>query len=254
MGTRLQNDRFDFEYLESHIDSTVLWERHCHALYELITVLEGEIAIAVEGRMYHLRRDQAIIIPPLCYHTLETERKCLYRRITVQFDRSAIPQVLHPHFPENQTVIRVFDCPSLAELQDICLAGQPGFYEPLAESLMIRALYDSIRITDAPDGDDTDKYLAKLLSYIDEHLCEKILLSDLAACIPQSKSSVCHIFQKKMNIPPKQYILQKKLALADKLIRSGVSATEAAKRVGYENYSNFYRMYRKHFAADSRET
>ncbi|MBQ7921914.1 MAG: helix-turn-helix domain-containing protein [Clostridia bacterium] len=247
MGNCLHNDRFAFEYLESYVDNTVLWEQHCHALYELITVLEGEITIAVEGRLYHLRLDQTIIIPPLCYHTVETNRKCLYRRVTVMFDRSAIPEVLRGHFPENHMEIPVFYCHSLSGLREICLSEQPAFYEPLAESLMIRAFYDSIQGEHISHSDEVDKWLEKLISYIDEHLCEKILLSDLAACIPQSKSSVCHIFQRKMNISPKQYILQKRMALANKLIRDGMSVTAAAKRVGYENYSNFYRMYRKHF-------
>mgnify|MGYP003307143845 CR=1 FL=1 len=49
-----------------------------------------------------------------------------------------------------------------------------------------------------------------------------------------------------MKISPKQYILQKKLALASKLIDEGVPRTVAAMQVGYENYSNFYRMYQKH--------
>lgn len=250
MGKHLHNNRFDFEYLESYIDNTILWERHCHALYELITIVEGEIIIAVEGRLYHLRRDQTIIIPPLCYHTVETARECLYRRVTVMFDRTAIPEALHDYFPGTHTEVSVFHCQPLRELKDICLAEDPAFYEPLAESLMIRALYDSIRGDRIPVNDTVDRYLEGLISYIDEHLCEKILLSDLAACIPQSKSSVCHIFQKKMNISPKQYILQKKLALADKLIRDGMAITAAARRVGYENYSNFYRMYRKHFQGD----
>ncbi len=49
-----------------------------------------------------------------------------------------------------------------------------------------------------------------------------------------------------MKISPKQYILQKKPAYAAQLIRQGMPSTPAAMRVGYENYSNFYRMYRKH--------
>ena len=48
-----------------------------------------------------------------------------------------------------------------------------------------------------------------------------------------------------MNISPKQYILQKKLALANKLMDEGVPRTVVAMQVGYENYSNFYRLYRK---------
>jgi len=38
-------------------------------------------------------------------------------------------------------------------------------------------------------------------------------------------------------------------ALAAKLIREGTPPTEVALRVGYENYSNFYRMYQRHLHA-----
>ena len=71
------------------------------------------------------------------------------------------------------------------------------------------------------------------------------MLDDLAAYTSRSKSSFCHLFEARMNITPKQYILQKKLALASKLIDEGVPRTAAAMRVGYDNYSNFYRLYHK---------
>ena len=84
-----------------------------------------------------------------------------------------------------------------------------------------------------------------MLTYIDEHLCEKILLEDLALHVACSVSSLCHLFQRRMNVSPKQYILHKKMALANKLIRDGTPPTSASLLVGYENYSNFYRLYSK---------
>ena len=43
--------------------------------------------------------------------------------------------------------------------------------------------------------------------------------------------------------------MQKKLALASKLIDEGMPRTVAAMQVGYENYSNFYRLSLKHYGA-----
>ena len=48
-----------------------------------------------------------------------------------------------------------------------------------------------------------------------------------------------------MKISFKQYVLQKKMAYATRLMLNGVSAGEAAKTIGYENYSNFYSVYKK---------
>ena len=43
----------------------------------------------------------------------------------------------------------------------------------------------------------------------------------------------------------KQYVLKKKMTYASMLIDEGISVTNAARTVGYENYSNFYRIYKK---------
>ena len=250
MGNRLQNDQFLFEYLESYVEDTVLWERHCHIFFEMITVLEGWITIVVEGQSYTVKRNQTIIIPPLCYHTVSAEQKGVYRRITATFYAEAIPSEIFDPFTASLAKILPFQCNCLKELKEICTAENPTFYAPLANSLMIRAFYDCIDREHSSVQDKTEDTIQKLILYIDEHIEEKILLEDLAACITQSKSSIGHMFQEKMNISPKQYILQKKLAYAEKLIREGIPITAAAKQVGYDNYSNFYRMYRKHVAKD----
>ena len=59
--------------------------------------------------------------------------------------------------------------------------------------------------------------------------------------------TVSHLFCREMKISPKQYVLQKKLSYAARLISEGVAATEAARRVGYDNYANFYKLHKKLF-------
>ena len=120
-----------------------------------------------------------------------------------------------------------------------------SFYAPLLQSLMTETFYDALQMPQTLAQIDTDEFLQKAFEYIDLHLHEKILLDDIAKYTSRSKSSFCHLFEAKMNISPKQYILQKKLALANKLMDEGVPRTVVAMQVGYENYSNFYRLYRK---------
>ena len=112
---------------------------------------------------------------------------------------------------------------------------------------MVQNFYEYIEARQKSTETEADAFLQRSIAYIEGHLSEKILLDDLAKLTSRSKSSFCHLFEEKMKISPKQYILQKKLALANKLIRDGVPATVAAMRVGYENYSNFYRVYKRQF-------
>lgn len=242
----LKTDDFAFEYVESEADHPIFRESHCHAQFEMIAVADGDITVMLEGQNYRLKENQIIIIPPLCYHSVTSNGKGSYRRITALFDIDAIPSVLQNEFIKcgRDTVI---DASRMKKIKEIYQKKDPSFYAPLLQSMMIEIFYDALQIPQESAKNETDEFIKKTIQYVDSHLHEKILLDDLARYTSRSKSSFCHLFEAKMNISPKQYILQKKLALAEKLIDEGVPHTVAAMQVGYENYSNFYRIYTKHF-------
>ncbi|MBE6592348.1 MAG: AraC family transcriptional regulator [Ruminococcaceae bacterium] len=234
------------EYLETTTTHRVLWERHCHAKYEMIAVAKGDITVMLEGRSYRLKKNQIIIIPPLFYHSVTLNEEGSYRRITALFGPDVIPGVLREELSkqERNTVV---EASCMEKLKGICQKEDKSFYLPLLEGIMTGIFYDAFLMPQNNSKIQADEFLQKTFDYIDLHLHEKISLDDLSRHTARSKSSFCHLFESKMNISPKQYILQKKLALAVKLIGEGVSHTEAAMQVGYENYSNFYRLYRKYF-------
>lgn len=243
---KLQSEQFCVRYVESEIESAVLWESHCHPQYEMIAVLEGEICVLAQGRSYRLTEHKAVIVPPLLYHTITADKKGTYRRVTALFDLAAVPDVLHAHFCAKDAALTVFEADVARELKRLCLSEEKALYLPLAKALLTQLFYGDFSAKGAVTGGEIDEFLQKILAYIDAHLCEPISLEDLAALCARSKSSACHLFEQKMGISPGQYILQKKLALASKLIRDGVPPTEVAARVGYDNYGNFYRVYKKH--------
>ena len=246
MILELKTKDFEMEYIESKIDHPILWENHCHAKYEMIAVAEGDITVILEGQKYRLKENQIIIVPPLFYHSVPANGGERYRRITALFGLDAIPSALQDTFT-NQVRRIAIDASRIEKIKEICQKTNASFYEPLLQSLMIEIFYDALQIPQISAKIETDEFLQKTFEYIELHLYEKILLDDLAKYTSRSKSSFCHLFETKMNISPKQYILQKKLALASKLIDEGVPNTVAAMQVGYENYSNFYRIYFKHF-------
>ena len=237
---------YDLEYIESKIYQSVLWENHCHAQFEMIAVLEGEISVMLEGRDYRLQENQTIIIPPLCYHSVTVIGGGIYRRITALFGADSIPEVLKSELSGESEDISVFFSSNTERLMEVCQNEDASFYAPLVQSLMVQIFYEARGGAKRGKDPKTDEFLQRVVFYIDKHLNEKILLSDIAKYTSRSKSSFCHLFEEKMRISPKQYILRKRLALASKLISEGTPPTVAASQVGYENYSNFYRMYIRH--------
>ena len=198
--------KFEFKYVESKIDHSISWESHCHAQYEMIAVADGDITVMMEGQKYRLQKNQIIIIPPLFYHSVTANGEGSYRRITALFGIDAIPSVLQDEF-KSQGKTTAIDTSRIEKIKEICQNDNPSFYAPLLQSLMIEIFYDALQITQIPVKNEADEFVQKAIRYVDCHLHEKILLDDLARYTSRSKSSFCHLFEEKMNISPKQYIL-----------------------------------------------
>ena len=245
-----QISKFRPEYMESSIEQPMLWERHCHAQFEMIAVVRGDITLVLEGTPYRLQKNHAIIIPPLLYHSVTANEKGSYRRVTALFGLDAIPTAIQSTFLQRDRDAMIVASPTVERIGQACLEENKEFYAPLIECLIVQILYEALQEKQQRSRIDADDFLHKTLQYIDRHLHEKILLDDLARHTARSKSSFCHLFEEKMNISPKQYILQKKLALAGKMIEEGVPHNVVARQLGYENYSNFYRIYLKHFGVN----
>lgn len=239
----MKAEGFELHYAKDEIKNGVLWENHCHAHFEMIAVLTGDICIALEGKEFHLGAGDAILVPPLCYHALTARKKCAYHRLTAAFEEAIIPPVMGDMLHEPHLFYA--GKAQIEHLRALCEEENAAFFAPLAAALMIQLLY-TCATTRSDSTKITDPTLHSALLYIEEHLCDPLHLDELAAAVPCSKSLLCHRFQEKMKVSPKQYILQKRMALAAKLIREGVPPTKVALRVGYENYGNFYRMYQKH--------
>ena len=113
--------------------------------------------------------------------------------------------------------------------------------------MIIQLFYLRVHTLDAVSTDtDADRFLLQIISYIDDHLLDRIMLDDIAEHTARSKSFVCHLFQEKMGVSPKQYILQKQMAYAQMKIREGHAATAVSEELGYRSYATFWRIYQKY--------
>jgi AraC-like DNA-binding protein len=251
-----KSGEFHFECIDGYVDATPIWESHCHIDFEMIYVVEGDISVVLEGRRFRCQTGQTVILPPLTYHSVRANQKGKYSRVTALFSEGSIPYQIREEVISALDQNPVVDNEEFSGIAELLSHTDDDKYLPLAQSAMIRIFYTIAERSDTDlehgkqdkrEQRDMDSKLAEIISYIDDRICEKITLDDVADGLFISKSTLCHLFSKKMKISVKQYIVQKKIALAAMKISDGMSATDAAAYVGYDNYSNFYRMYKKHF-------
>ena len=93
----------------------------------------------------------------------------------------------------------------------------------------------------------------KLTAYIESHYAEHITVSDLAHRFYISESSISHQFKQKMGVSIYHYVTQRRLISAKNLISEGLSLEQVAARVGFSDYSAFYRAFRQEYGISPRQ-
>ena len=253
----LENGRLRASYREGTLDGERIFENHCHARYETIAVFEGRMTIVVDGERYTLGAGEMIVIPPLEYHSVFAVGDIAYKRATFLFGEAVIPPEIREDFNKkikSHPVLKDGIKHGLSSsLEQIFFEDGRERYLPLAECLLVEAMYIHTYKAGERGGAKINPTVKAIVDYVDAHITEKILLDSIAAALFLSKSTVCHLFATEMKISPKQYILQKKLAYAAALIDGGTSAQEASRAIGYENYANFYLAFKKAFGESPRE-
>ncbi len=98
-----------------------------------------------------------------------------------------------------------------------------------------------------PGTIEKPELLEQILAYIEGYLSEKITLEDVANRFWVSPSTVAHLFTRKMGISFYKYVMQRRLTEAKNLIMENMRIEKVCAKVGFNDYSSFYRAFRKEF-------
>ena len=91
------------------------------------------------------------------------------------------------------------------------------------------------------------KRLEQAFTYINAHYCEKITLEEVASSVYMSSNYFSSYFRKVTNISFSDYVTRLRVNRARELLREeGANVTEIAMECGFNNISNFYRLYKKY--------
>jgi len=245
----MEGEDIRISYREGIVDSEQIFESHCHTRYEIIAVFEGNVSIVIDNKKFTLRAGESAVIPPLAYHSVFGREEIMYKRATALFEESVIPKEIEKDFKAKTLSQSISShellISTLDRIKSVFTESRDESFLPLIKSFLVEALYIHTYKDTAATKEKSHPTVKAVAEYIDGHISEMLTLEVIAERVFLSKSSVSHIFKREMKISVKQYILQKKLAYAAKLIANGTGAGAAAAAVGYDNYANFYKMYKK---------
>lgn len=105
----------------------------------------------------------------------------------------------------------------------------------------------------APLKAEKPELLDQVLEYIDQHLHEKITLSEVAHHFYVSQSTITQTFRNKLGLSFYRCVTQGRLIAAKRLIEGDQSLESIAEAVGFTDYSAFYRAFKQEYGISPRQ-
>lgn len=222
---------------------------HSHDEYEIYINLSGDVAFAVNSRLYTLTRGDVIFSRPGEYH------HCVYRSdadhnfFWILFSCKE-PQFLEEFFKGSDENFINLSTENREELLKACenlLNEDFPELDKYCGIFRIMQLVKSGMAADCGTHNILPNEVTLALQYIDMHISDNIKGEDIAKASFVSKSTIERRFKQYLGLKPFEYIRKKRLTMAAGLLRNGRSVLQAGIETGFKDNSNFIKNFHEHF-------
>lgn len=240
---------------------------HAHDYYEFYFFLEGDVSIKAGSNTYPVKFGDMMLIPPHVFHRpvihsleapyrrivfwlskeycthleqispdylyamhlVQSGKDCLFHndRITFNTIQSKVLRLMEEihssHYAREEQILLC--------VNDLVLYLNRIIYEQSnpAKNTPLLPLYESVT------------------QFIEEHLDEDLSLRRLAQEFYAGKYHIAHVFKENTGMSIHQYITKKRVEACRTAILGGTGITEASGMFGFNDYSSFYRAFKKEY-------
>ena len=238
---------------------------HYHEFYKIIYFVDGKVDYKIEGKTYHLKPHDFVLVGANVIHRPEIDGTVPYERYVVYlseeflseenekgeklkycFEEAGRQQNRVVHFgPENCE--QLVGC--LLRMEQIQQQKDEYMGDLLLKSAFLEfmVLYNRNVISQPNAFITTAAYNEKVIdviTYIREHLTEDINVDVLAARCYISKYHLMRQFKEATGYSIHQYINEKRIQAARRMILSGMPVSQACYECGFHDYSTFARRFK----------
>lgn len=259
----ITNDFEIYHYRQPYFNSL---DFHNHDFLEIYIFLDGNVTYYIEEKAYDLCAEDIIVIPPGKMHRpVISDAEAVYERIVlwvdlnylnsiddcnnsliniinrIEQDKSYLVNITHSDFKFLTKVIEKLKKLSQDNESNHQLLMKS--YVSIAISQLNQVVNSADSLTQQMAASGKLDIIPEIIEYINDNLQEKLTLDDICNNFFISKFHLIRKFKEYTNATLYDYIIAKRIILAKKLIRAGVSATDACQQCGFTDYSNFYKAF-----------
>ena len=221
------------------------YSKHVHYHYELVFVCNGCLEYTIDGDTHLLKEGNIVLVHPGQIHFADVRNENNYERYVLKFSESILPSFL------NEKLSNLGSFFNGTSKYSIVFKNFDDYFKNFDSDEEKYTLFicDIIKLCISLSNETSfsknfkHAFIREVLNYIDDHICEDITLNTLSKVFLFSKSYISTEFKKYMRTTIMKYIRIKKIIYAHKLILNGEKKSDAARIIGFNEYSTFYRCY-----------
>ena len=237
---------------------------HFHGAFEIYYALSDNIKLFVSDNIYNVNQGDLFVFSQTELHKTIASENTNYERYIIYFNPDFINSLSTPSTDLLDCFISRKDsfshCVHLTDSQQekfLYMSKKIEFYcsnnvfgvdiykkLALGEMLLfINSLYRTSTNFNPPVNDKTFNTLIPIFQYIQAHLSENLSLDSLAKEFYMSKSYLCTLFKKSSGFTINEYIVHKRILLANELLSKEIPVIQVCGMVGFNDLSHFIRTF-----------
>ena len=266
-----QEDNISCSYKEEPIDSKIRF-LHCHDGYEVLMMKRGNVDMQIEDRMITLQPGDIVLIPAYVFHFARQQSPDPYCRVVLNMKEALIQSLIASNESYRHITDVFYQTPdyhihvngsTLRQLIDLACALEAASgskADAYGATILSKSLLSIILVilnrqaaassvapilpqTQAPS---MPKVVTDVIHYVDQNLAGDLSVSGIAESVHLNSVYLTRRFRQYSGLSLQQYIIEKRLAEAKRMLRNGQSPTEVCYACGFNNYSNFSRTFTNH--------
>lgn len=252
------------------------FDYHYHEFNKIIIFLSGNVTYIIEGRTYHLKPYDILLVNNHDIHKPIIDSNSIYERIVIWADTNFVKE----HSDDNCNLEECFkyaikndinlirlkpdlqnELISLLTKLEASINSQEFGSRILSNAYLIeflvyinRLILGNNNIIEANECDSIyDNQINEILKYINANLNEPLTVDDIANRFYISRYYLMHRFKEQTGYTLHNYISQKRLILAKELLLNNESVMKVSEKCGFIDYSSFLRSFRKMYGTTPKD-
>lgn len=241
---------------------------HLHTQMELYCLLEGDVEYLVENQVYYPKAGDVMLLRPGELHSskVSPHHTGAYVRYNLRFSPALLTQslngrLLSPFLDRPGGAGNLYTARELpSDFVRSCLQRMfsPENRDSEARALsylipILQEIYDVWVTRDTPRQSPQDSLPARIVAYIHQNLSTLRSPRELSEVFYLSQSQLYREFREYTGTSLWNYVRAKRLITARERMQSGQSPAKAAAASGFDDYSTFFRAYKRQFGCSPQE-